>query len=349
MIIASSHKIIILSVLLFFGSSFVRSQTTVFSFLDLPVSSRMAALGGKNVSLNDTEVQFAMHNPALLNSSTHKMLGLSMSNYLADIQFGTALYGWSKGKSHFAAGIQYVDYGTFKETTEFNEILGEFSAREMAISLIYSRELTTNLTAGVALKPVYSVYERYSSYGVAVDVGLNYSDADKLLHAGMVFRNIGSQLKGYYAGEDGQNLEPLPFNIQVGVSRKLRHAPFRFSLTLHNLQRWDLNYIDNNDSRLDYDRADLISQTSWLDMAFRHAIFGVEFLPNRNFYLAASYNHRRHRELRMEGFRSMAGFSFGGGVRVSRFQVGFSMSQFQVGNNAYQFSVATSLSEFKAF
>jgi hypothetical protein len=70
-------------------------------------------------------------------------------------------------------------------------------------------------------------------------------------------------------------------------------------------------------------------------------------LPGKNFYLAGSYNHRRHNELSMNGFKSMSGFSFGGGIKLSKFMVGFGMSQFQVGNWAYQFSISTDLKEFR--
>ncbi|MFN5885727.1 MAG: hypothetical protein ACK445_10335, partial [Bacteroidota bacterium] len=43
---------------------------------------------------------------------------------------------------------------------------------------------------------------------------------------------LGTQIKTYRAG----NNETLPFNLQVGVSKKFAHAPFRFSLVAHNLQ-----------------------------------------------------------------------------------------------------------------
>jgi hypothetical protein len=319
----------------------------VFKFLDLPVSSRMAALGGKHVSHPDGEVNFAFMNPASLNASSHRMLALNMANYLADIQFGTALYSSSFGKNHFAVGVQFVDYGSFKETTEANEIIGEFTAKDLAMSLIYSRTVSDRLSAGITFKPVYSAYERYTSFGAAVDLGVQYHSSSSLFSAGMALRNLGFQLKGYYIGEDGQHRESLPLDWLVGVSQKLEHAPFRFSLTFHQLNKWNLYYTDNNSGKTDYERTDMVPEISALDMAFRHAIIGVEFLPGNNFYLVGSYNHRRHQELAMNGFRSLAGFSFGGGVRISRFQVGFGVSQFQVGNSAYLFSIATSLNDFK--
>jgi len=323
------------------------SGNGVFQFLDLPVSSRMAALGGKHVSMSDPDINFALLNPALLSKQTDNMIGLNMANYLADIQFGSAIYGKSFGKNHFGLGVQYVDYGTFKETTEYNDIIGEFTAKDISLSLIYSRQITPGLSAGATLKPIYSAYERYVSFGAALDLGVSYHMPDKFFSAGLVFRNIGTQFKGYYSGVDGQHYEPLPFDIQLGLSYKLEHAPFRFSLTMHNLHQWNMNYIDNENSMIDFERVDYVSDISFGDMAFRHSVIGVEFLPGKNLYLVGSYNHRRHQELKMNGFKSMAGFSFGGGVRISKFQVGFGVSQFQVGNSAYLFSISTSLNEFK--
>lgn len=319
----------------------------VFRFLDLPVSSRMAALGGKNVTHPDGDINFAFSNPSLLNASSHTMLGLNMANYLADIKFGTAIYGTSRGKNHFAVGVQFVDYGSFKETTESNEIIGDFTAKDMALNLIYSRTISERLSAGATLKPIYSAYEKYTSVGAAIDLGVHYRSASSLFAAGMVLRNMGVQFKGYYIGEDGQHRESLPFDWQIGLTQKLAHAPFRFTLTLHQLNNWDMYYTDNNSGQVDFERTEMVAPVSFVDMAFRHTIFGVEFLPGKNFYLVASYNHRRHQELAMNGFRSMAGFSFGGGIRISKFQVGFGTSQFQVGNSAYLFSISTSLNDFK--
>lgn len=329
-----------------FGIS-VQAGDDVFTFLELPVSSRMAALGSKNVSQPDGDLNFALLNPALLSSSSTSMVSLNMSNYLADIQFGSAAYGFSKGKHHFAAGVLFMDYGSFRETSESNEITGEFTAKDIALSLLYSQDLSEKLRVGVTLKPIFSAYERYTSFGAAFDVGLHYRSASSLFTAGLALRNLGFQLKGYTMGADGQNRESINPDLLLGISQKLAHAPFRLSLTLHKLNQWNLYYTDNNTSETGYDFTEQAGAVSGIDMAFRHAIFGVEFVPGKNFYLAAAYNHRRHQELAMTGFRSSAGFSFGGGIRISKFQVGFGVSPLQTGNTAYLFSVSTSLNDFK--
>jgi len=328
--------------------AFSQAGNGVYQFLELPVSSRLAALGGTNVSLRDNDINFAFQNPALLTDETNNTLGLNMANYLAGIRFGSAVYGRTIGCDNYLAfGIQYVDYGLFKETTELNEIIGEFTAKDYALSIMYARPLTDRITVGATLKPVYSVYERYTSFGMAMDAGVNYNNPVSLFSAGLVFSNIGTQFKGYYSDIDGQHLEPLPFDIQLGISKTFLHAPLRLSFTLDNLQKWDLNYNSTNQANETLNTTATTNKVGFIDMAFRHAIIAVEFVPTKNFYLTAAYNHRRQKEMSMPGFKSSAGFSFGGGVKIYKFHVGFGMTQFQVGNYAYQFSLSTSLNEFR--
>jgi len=344
-----------LCVLFFITSSFYafsQAGTGVYQFLDLPVSSRLAALGSTNISLLDNDINFAFGNPALLTSQTHNVIGLNMATYLADIKFGSAVYGRSFGsKNYFAFGIQYVDYGLFKYATETNDqtVDNFFTAKDMALNIMYARPLTKQITIGATLKPIYSVYELYTSYGVAMDVGVSYNDSAHFFSAGLVFRNMGTQFKGYYSDEGGQHIEPLPFNIELGVSKKLAYAPLRFSLTLHNLQHWDLSYESTNQptDNLSITTPQTTKSIGFVDMAFRHTILALEFVPSKNFYLTMAYNDRRQQEMTMSGFKSLAGFSFGGGIKLYKFHVGFGMTQFQVGNYSYQFSISTALNEFR--
>lgn len=349
-----SKRFFILFILItFYIQAYSQAGTGVYQFLELPVSSRLAALGSANVSLHDNDINFAFQNPALLTSETHNMIGLNMANYLADIKFGSAVYGRTIGnKNYFAFGIQYVDYGKFIYATDVPitdfENLTYFTAKDMAVNIMYARPITNKITVGATLKPVYSVYETYTSYGLAMDAGVNYHDSASLFSAGFVLKNIGRQFKGYYSDEGGQHIEPLPFNIELGISQKLAHAPLRFSLTLHNLQQWDLSYQSTNQPvNTTLTTVQTTKKIGFVDMAFRHTILAVEFVPNKNFYLTMAYNDRRQQEMSMPGFKSMAGFSFGGGIKVYKFQVGFGMTQFQVGNYAYQFSISTALNEFR--
>lgn len=335
-------------------SVFSQAGYGVYQFLELPLSSRITALGGMNVSLRDNDVSMAFDNPALLTPETHNVLGLSMANYLADIKFGSAIYGRNFGnKNFFAVGVQYVDYGSFREVTEENVITGQtFTAKDMALNIMYARPLTSTISVGATLKPINSVYESYTSFGMALDAGINYHDDTKNLSAGLTIRNIGTQFDGYYSDGSEQHYEPLPINIVMGVSKKFAHAPLRLSMTLHNLQAWNLKYQSTNQESSSLSSTTTTSSTSTgsisaVDMAFRHSIWAAEFIPTKNFYLVASYNHRRHQEMAMNGFKSMAGFSFGGGLKIYKFHVGFGWSQYTAGNNVYHFSINTALNDFR--
>jgi len=59
------------------------------------------------------------------------------------------------------------------------------------------------------------------------------------------------------------------------------------------------------------------------------------------------YNHRRQQEMAVSGFKGMSGFSFGGGIKLYKFHVGFGTTQFLPGNSSYHFSITTALNEFR--
>ncbi len=339
-------SITILCSLVAFVTLFAQAGNGVFQFLNLPVSSRLSALGGSNVAIRDNDLNFAFQNPALLTKQTHNMIALNFSAYLSDIMFGSVMYGHNYKDNYFGAGVHYIDYGTFTAADEVGNITGTFTAKDFSVNLVYARQLNDLLTVGATLKPIYSVYERYTSFAMALDLGANYQDESGLFSAGLVFRNMGAQLKGFYDDIDGQHREPLPFDIQLGGSVRLQHAPLRFSMTLNNLHRWDLSYQETNQPSTNFNEVGSSNAGQFFDMAFRHAIFAVDFLPSKNMYITVSYNHRRRMEMAMENFKSVSGFAFGAGIKIHKFQVGFGVSQYQLGNYAYLFSISTSLSEF---
>jgi hypothetical protein len=315
---------------------FSQSGDKVYQFLELPTSSYVAALGGANISPANNDINFAFQNPATLSGRHHQQIGLNYSDYLADIGFGSVMYSHKASEKDFlAVGIQYVDYGNFVYTTEDNVTLGTFSAKDIALNLVYSRHLSENWQIGATLKPIASFMEEYQSYAIACDVGTSFYYPDIELSGGLVVKNIGTQIKGYYSENNSQHTENLPFSIQLGISKKLAHAPFRFSLTAHNLQKWDLSYASSNSTSV-----------SFVDMLFRHTIIGVEFIPSNNFYIALGYNHRRAADLGLSQVKSLAGFSAGIGLKVYKFNVGFSITQYQIGILSSQFSITTALSSF---
>ena len=188
---------------------------------------------------------------------------------------------------------------------------------------------------GATLKPIFSVYERYTSFALGADVGGHFQTADSTFQMGLTLRNIGWQLKAFYEEDYGQHTEMLPLNLELGLSYRLAHAPLRFSLTAHNLQCWDI--------------APAGEDVKWYDMLFRHTIWAIDIVPkSEKFYLTVSYNHRRQSEMNITNIRSLAGFAFGAGVKIYKFRLGFAMSQYTKSNFTYQVSLSTDINSFLA-
>jgi hypothetical protein len=182
---------------------------------------------------------------------------------------------------------------------------------------------------------------------MVADIGLNFTNKDKLFSAGLVLRNVGVQIKPYHEG----HREPVPFEILIGLSQRLKHAPFRFSLVGHNLQKPDLSYDDpaKKDEEFDPITGDPIPENKYAkfgDNLMRHLIFGVEFIPFENFYLRAGYNYQRRQELKISSRVAMVGFSYGFGVKISKFHLSYGRATYHLAGASNHFSISTNFSSF---
>ena len=336
-------------------AQYVGSGSSVFTFLDMPASARLNALGGSNVGLNDEEVAFSLCNPALLSSATHQQLEMNYCYLMQGTMFGSVVYGHNFGQAkwekpvdmvekpnYFAVGIHYLDYGRMKYAdNEGNLTGGTFTAKDILIDVMYARQLGQQFSVGVTLKPIYSIYESYHSFALGADVGAHFQTKDSTFQMGLVLANIGWQLKGFYSDEGGSNHEMLPINLQLGLNYRFAHAPIRLSMTIHNLQRWNLGYEFTNPGYNSMTGELETGEVKWYDMLFRHTIFAIDVVPkSERFYLTLSYNHRRRAEMNLTDQRSLAGFAIGAGVRIYKFRLGFAMSQMTRNNFSYQVGVS---------
>ncbi|NJM15405.1 MAG: type IX secretion system protein PorQ [Bacteroidales bacterium] len=244
----------------------------------------------------------------------------------------------------------------FEGYDETDQYTGNFSAAEYAFMLSYAQPLDSNFNGGITVKPIYSQLEKYSSFGLAFDAGVEYESDNNLFTASAVVRNLGTQFVTY----TNQNQEPLPLDVLVGVSQKLQYAPFRLHLTLHNMQKFDLTYKKENEEENIFNllgdgeteakekgftqfrnNAEVFFQKS-----IRHLIVGVDFTPFKNLYVSAGYNFQRGYELKLEEKTGGAGFSWGFGFKVAKFRVSYGRAIYHVAGASNHFSLTTDLSEF---
>lgn len=335
------YFLVLFFVLAIFSAEAQIGGETTYQFLELTNSARIAALGGNQVAINDsTDLNLPYHNPALLHKEMDNMLLVNYVNYLADVNYGYAAYSRSYDSlGNFSIGMHYINYGDFREATPYGDLTGiHFKAAEYALNLIYSNHYK-RLNYGINLKPILSVFESYQSFGIAADLGINYQSKDRFTSVGLVARNIGSQISTYY--QDG-NREPIPFDLQAGISRRLEHAPVIFSLTMQHLNHWDLA---NPESETDnQDIINIYEQEEGFGKQFmRHVVFGVELLPSENFIIRAGYNYQRRQELKYEEKLSTVGMSLGFGVKIKRFRLDFATSRFHLAGSSNLFSLAINL------
>jgi len=320
-----------------------------YAFLNLTNSARVASLGGKSVSLWGDDLNMPFHNPSLLNSSMDQHIVLNYVGYFAGIKYGYASYARDLGrKGTFAAGMHYSNYGTFTGANEMGAITGEFRAAEYALNLIYSRQIDSLFNIGINVKPIYSNLETYNSLGLAADLGVTYHNPENLFTAALVLKNMGTQVVKYYKSADAEN---LPFEIQAGISQKLQHAPFRFSLILQHLQRFDLSYESrvNNSSVYDPLNGESVGKNKlevFGDKLLRHAIFGMEFIPGENFYVNLGYNYQRRQELKIPVSAGMVGFSWGFGMKIKKYRFSYGRATYHLAGASNHFSLSVNLSEF---
>ena len=321
-----------------------------YEFLNLSQSARSTALGGHLISVNDEDVALAYANPALLNPFMSQQLALNHNFHFADISHGFINYGFAipKWDLHLHAGINYINYGNFTRADEFGNQNGSFDAAETAITVGASRKLNERITAGVNLKLISSRLDAFSSLGISSDLGLLYENVEQSFTIGAVLKNMGTQFSTY----NGLR-ENLPFDIQIGFSKRLKHLPFRLSITAHTLNRWDIRYDDPNAE----DPIQLFGDQTQsdggfgesVDNFFRHFTFNGEFLigQRENFRLRIGYNHLRKKELSVSEFRSLGGFSAGFGFKVKQFRFDYGVGYYHLAGGVNHLSISTNLKEFK--
>ncbi len=320
-----------------------------FQFLEITNSARIAALGGKSVAICDNDLNIAYYNPSVLTEGMNNHVVLNYVNYFAGINYGYAAYARSFGRTgNFAAGIHYQNYGTFIGADANGYKTSDFHAAEYAFNLFYSRRIDSLIHVGVNLKPIYSNLETYSAFAIALDAGITYHNPDRMFTASLVIRNLGTQLSAYYP--DGE-FESMPLDIVIGISQGLKHAPLKFYIIADHLEKFDLTYTTSLEKQKNLDaftgeqnKENKLDAT--MDKVMRHFIIGTELNLTKNVMLRFGYNYRRRQEMKVETKPGTIGFSWGMGIKISKFHFSYARSAFHLAGSPNYFSLSMNLSEF---
>lgn len=323
-----NHRILFLFIV--FGlscSTFAQigGQNT-YQFLNLPVSPKISALGGKNITSYSFDPTSAIANPSLINFEMHNQLSTNYMNYFADVNYGTASYAYDAGRrtQMIQAGVTYIDYGSFEGFDQSGNSMSEFGGQEAALSIGYARRIQrSDFYAGANLKLISSKLEQYTSFAGALDLSVSYIYPEWDLVISGVIRNIGTQFKPF-----NDIKEPLPLEVILGISQKLKKAPIRWHITLENLQEWNIAF--RNTARDEEDLSGNITpdDPGFINNALRHTILGAELFPDGGFSIQIGYNFRRGEELRIQNQRAFSGLTGGVSIKFNKLRFSYSYAQF---------------------
>ena len=328
----------------FYSVSQTLGGSSVFNFLKLSNTPQLSALGGVNVSHQSNDVGLAFNNPALLSQEMHSQANAVFNDFYGGITAYHLSLGYhhSKLKTNFLWGLNFVNYGSIPQTDASGNVLGKFRPTDWVMQVSASRKYLERWTYGATLKFISSNYGQYKSSGIAIDVGVVYRDSSKLLSAAVVARNLGTQLKKY----DGTDPDELPFDLQVGISKRLEKAPFSFSLTAHSLHRFDIYYNDEDFNEMIGYEPGKGGKFSF-DRIFRHFVLATTIYLGEKVEVTAGYNHLRRKELNIgTGGNGLNGFSLGAALILEKLQVRYARSYYQNGTAYNQFGLNMTLNKY---
>lgn len=319
-----------------------------FEYLRLPNAPHISALGGINVANPDDDIAFAFQNPALMRPGLHNELGLNYNNFYSSVSIANLNYGYHAEKinTSFFAGVQYLNYGDFVHTDNIGNEYGSFHAAEYAITVGASKSYLERWRYGADLKFASSTLYDYSAKAVLCDVGINYIDTANLIDIGVVAKNMGVMVHTYNPGVH----EPLPFDLQIGISKQFKHMPLRLMATIHHLYEWDIRYDNPADitSTNLFGTADTGKKSSsgyFADKLFRHFIFGAELILGKRVTISASYNSLLRNELALKERTGLTGFSYGLGIHLNKFQIHFAHTNYHVAGGYNELGITMALNK----
>ena len=296
-----------------------QDSQTAYNFLRLPVGAHATALGGDNITLIEDDPTLMFNNPALLSSVSDKTIGLNFMTYMQGSKTASASFSRVAGvKASWGVTAQYVDYGSMKETDMFNTEKGEFSAKDIAVSGVFSYELAERIVGGISAKFITSYIGEYNSIAVGVDLGVNYYHPDKELSLSVAARNLGGQLSAYH-----EDFERMPIDVQIGATKRLKGSPLRFSASLVDMTHLNYKFIN-------------------------HLVVGADLLLGQNIWVGGGYNFRRAKEMTLNSGDDNesshgAGLSLGAGINLERFKLNLAYAKYHVSSSSIVINLALSI------
>ena len=314
-----------------------------FQFLNTSHSAKIGSLGNNNVSYRDNNTGMVVFNPAALNEKMFHELQFNEVFVQSGVKYSALNYVY-KGKSGNlnGIGINNLSYEKMNRTDASGEKNGVFYGNETVI--YWNKAHTINhFAVGLNAKYAQSVIESYWANALLMDFGLMFNHPTKEFNFGLVMKNAGFQLKSYNG-----NREPMPFQINTGVTFKPEHMPLRISITMHDLQQFNMVYVDET-PYIDFVGDTIYPKVPFSEKLIRHFTIGGELVFSKNVQFRIGYGFQSRREMlrEVQARRSGgAGFSYGFSIMIRNFQVEYGKTMHQYAGRPTFISITTNTDNF---
>jgi len=324
------------------GNLYGQTNSEVFSFAQYSPSARLTGLGQYGTALIDEDAGLALSNPASIWDSITLEASFQHGFLKPGIQFGRFYIADRIEHLNFQwiAGLSYSDHGEITQADPFGNRLGTFEAKSMSIFAGVSKRLYKNLFVGAQLEYLQGTLENYFSNGLATHWGILYIIPEKKFNIGLSWNQIGFQWAPFE-----ETREDLRSNLQVAISKRLAHLPFRFSIIYHQLNHWNLLY----DSPISEENILIIGQLEserspfalFIDNFSRHLAINGEFFIGKKeqLRLRLGYDHQRRKELSINNWNSLAGFSAGFAFNIKRVSFDYGWASYHLSGGIHHIGI----------
>lgn len=292
--------------------------TSGFEYLRTDFSPRTAGMSHAFTAVtNDVSAMFV--NPGGLAFIEQKQFTFNYSNYLLDINGGSAAYAQPlEPLGILSVGLIYMNYGEFQESDENANLVGRtFSANEIALGIGISNHLDQHFSYGLNLKYAFSKIHDYIASALAFDFGLIYTAPfQEDLNIAFSMLNLGSNFE-YYA----ETKESLPLSLRLGFSKKLAHLPLEIAASLNDLNIKSDGFFDR----------------------FKRFSIGGEFRLSDLLRLRLGYNNDLHNNFARTSDDKFGGVSGGIGIYWKNMRFDYAYSNFSSLGSIHRFGISGAL------
>ncbi|MCR4438088.1 MAG: PorV/PorQ family protein [bacterium] len=226
---------------------FRKVGTAGYTFLEIPVTARAAAMGEVGVALLDGGPEALFVNPALLaHLAGSRALSVSYASYLAETSHQACSIALRLPRRMGVCGVSInrLDLGEMVETLNADVdnpggayiVRGTYTADAAAIGLSFAQQATAWFAYGLTLRYVRERIAVYTSDNVLVDLGMVYTTGFRSFRIGGYVQNFGVDSR--YIGDSFK----MPMVFRLGAAIELlggQSSPYRLTLAADALHPSD--------------------------------------------------------------------------------------------------------------